>query len=316
MTINNKTYAQPNIALVIFRALGADPGPHTLDDLYAICAPPAAIAAASVSSADFDPEGTWRTGIKESVEILTDFRIVESKGGQHRLAESLEPIPPHETDRRYLARELRQRFLDPDQNKDLWSSDKGPRDFTRVITWYLLQNIEGAPRNFTDVAPLQRRQLAGGSNVQAMMKALPSGSREDYLVTNTRWPVFERWAVFTGLARRDVGGLLPDPTAAVAGAIKSMSSRERMPAYDFIALLAESLPVVDSGTYWRSVIDEFDEATRNSLRDRLSPSLSHALLRLADQGLIELDNRADAPDKTRFSDGTQSVLISHVEVKG
>lgn len=316
MTINNNTAALPGVAVVIYRVLREVGTVGSEDDLIGLCAPASAISAMS-SNRMGDAVGTqdsWREGVRSTSSLLKEFGVIAKDKDGVRLTPEVQGSQGDEHDVTYLARVLRARFLDGPYNKDLWSSDQGARDFTRLITWYLMQDVVDAPRDFNGVSALQHRQLSTGAQVRTFMASRPTGAREEILVTSTRWNVFERWATFTGLARADVGGLLPDPTDAIADTLLGMTTGALAPLGQFLPRIAEAIPVLDDGTYWLSVHSELDQGSKERLKGSLSPSLSHALLRLHEVGRLHLEDRADAPDKVQFVDGSRRITFSHVEV--
>ncbi len=70
----------------------------------------------------------------------------------------------------------------------------------------------------------------------------------------------------------------------------------------FVAALGEALPVIDGGVHRRAVDDCVDVPPASAGdATRLSASLSLALLRLKDEGLIDLRRVSDSPDTRALS---------------
>lgn len=316
MTINNRTWAMPSIAVVLLRMFEAHPDPLEPDAIYARVAPPAGLAAASGINQlppALGDEAKVNSGVDETLQLLLEFGVLAQSERGLALASGLPTRREGDSDRAYVGRLLRVQFLEPQHNESLWESDRGARDFSRAIAWYLMQDVESAPRNFDTAAPLQQKQI-DGAKAQAMVSSDSQSTRDYYLVTKTRWPVFIRWAVFTGFARSDLGGHLPDPTEAVEDTLNALPIEEPWPVGDFVAALSSYLPLIDGGIYWEDVRSQLTAAAAKNLGDALSSSLSHALLRLEDRNALLLTDRADAPDKKVLRDGTRRRRVSHVQV--
>jgi hypothetical protein len=148
----------------------------------------------------------------------------------------------------------------------------------------------------------QERQIIGGDRIFS---------------NDTRWGAFDRWATFLGVASRFPRGsktiLMPDPTNAVRHVLAEVLPESRTPILDFTERLAQRLPVLDGGTYRRAVEERMRPEAVLASTDALSPSLSHALLRLRDEQLLRLEDLADAPTKVQLARGFgPERTISHV----
>jgi hypothetical protein len=307
MTVNNKPNALPSVALVVFRQLKDRPEGQSPSDLVASIAPPAAVGRT--------PEEGTSNQVQSTIDLLVEFGILTEVQGRLRLPRGAAPNPkagPDVPDAEILGRLVLTSFLDPQNNgiteEELWASDQGSRDFTRGIAWFLMQDPWTGPYVYEGrggIGEAQNDQLRADER-----------RKQPLFSTSIRWDAFSRWAVFTGLARKDMVGLIPDPTTAIADVLSQHTPGSRR-AGQFLSGLATSLPVVDGGSYWRAV-----EARRSSeapfRRDHsLSPSLTHSLLRLRDRGLISLENRADAPDKValaRVNEEARREVVSHIRV--
>lgn len=230
---------------------------------------------------------------------------------------ALAPLPiQHESDSdsEYLGRIFRQLFLSSEKNwtKDegLWSSDRGARDFSRGASWFLMQDVWSGPRRYEGDPPtIQQEQ-----NTQILSR---DGKKQPLFSSGIRWEAFARWAQFTGLARRDAEGLIPDPSRAVSDAISDMNVEGKVAVRVFMENLASEIPVIDGGAYWLEVRAKMVHQDKELGLNRVSSSLTHALKRLEERGRILIRNEADAPDKMSLSPayrGERVELISHVEV--
>jgi hypothetical protein len=216
---------------------------------------------------------------------------------------------------------LRVLVLDEALNGELWEeSDGGPsqegaRDLTRALSWFLTQDVFGPPLWYEDaeasrsVDRLQSRQLTAEDRV---------------IINDNRWQSFARWAPYLGFARpvvlRERDYLVPDPTPAVVDAVAAIAEDSGAGTVDlrsFLDRLAAILPVVDSGRYRRAVEERMVTSPKSQAlpEGTLSSSLATALLRLQDQKVLELINKADYPQKTLFPDETgQLTPYSHVTI--
>lgn len=223
-------------------------------------------------------------------------------------------MDPTDNDVNHVRRVMRQRFLDrrfniTDQDA-LWDSDKGARDFTRATSWFLIQDVWKGPRIFDgDIGQEQKNK---------QLVRMPN-RKQPVFNTSIRWDAFCRWAVFLGFAVRESKGILPDPTNAVVDAITNFTNRELVPLQILLTHLAEELPVVDGGEY-RSQVEEKMLRSEGAITQgpgakELSPTLSHALLRLFDAKVLELTLLDDAETKHALSGvGSRRSVYSHVRI--
>jgi hypothetical protein len=172
---------------------------------------------------------------------------------------------------------------DDDQNGE---SDGQPlsanhsREFTRILCWLLLQDPARPPLEWT--GPEDR-------NVQQMQGQYDG---RDLVSNNNRWVNFRRWSQFLGFSRDNgKNGLIPDPTTAVQDAVAELDAgASELPVVELLGRLAEALPVIDGGAYRREVLTHVG---LEETPDVASASLSLALLRLQDAGVIGFERRAD-----------------------
>jgi hypothetical protein len=201
---------------------------------------------------------------------------------------------------------LRERVFDEELNSAPWGSQVGARDLTNALSWFLTFSADAAPtqmegreRSAKDLqeADFGPRQASRGDDDDS--GGWPIGNL-------ARWGTFRRWAPSLGFAWvTPKGNLVPDPTRAIREVMPAIL-RSEMAGKDFIAKLADAVPVLDNGRYrefvesnWRRPVPE---------HRRLTSALSDALERLRNEGRLILDDRADAPRVTR-SDGS---TFSHV----
>lgn len=301
MALLNPPQILPNVARVIFRALqGTDDDGISKDDLARQIAP------ASLPRGEGAATGPGTKGFEDTLTACTTINLVERRDDIVRLHPEL---PAAARDRRLresafvpLVLDL---VLDDRINHGLWESTEGARDLTRAIAWWLAQNPldPPSPWNEPDGADVaQERQMAGGERIFS---------------NDTRWGAFDRWATFLGVAshmpRAGKTILVPDPTLAMRSLLHEVLPESRLPILDFVERLGQRLPVVDGGSFRRAVEERMRPEAVPSSADSLSPSLSHALLRLRDEQLLRLEDLADAPTKVRLAPGFgPERTISHI----
>ncbi|KRB47076.1 hypothetical protein ASD90_01445 [Terrabacter sp. Root181] len=202
---------------------------------------------------------------------------------------------------------LRSQILSDRQNGgeklDLWASDRDMRDFTRAVSWFLVQDVWAPPGRFSAEDPTRsafHEQARQFPDVGTMGKAA-DGKKVALFNTGIRWNAFQRWAVFLGLATTDTTGgreemLVPDPTVAIRDVVHSMARPATLSVRNFVKQLTNELPVLDGGRLQEVVTQRMAQGMNPVSRERLSPALSHALQRLSDEGTLSLEPRADSPD--------------------
>lgn len=179
----------------------------------------------------------------------------------------------------------------PENNKDFWSNEGGGSDdFTRASTYLLARDVFNP--NF--------QTNEGDLNI------ILNGNRRSALI---------KWMYALGLMN---SANVADPTIL----LKSFISNERLSAeyriIDFILELAKRYPVLDSGSYKKSLEEKLTGPTYKLLdQNQLSISLSLALKRVRNQGLIELINKADSSKITLTEQGSKvGPSFSHIKVLG
>jgi len=194
-----------------------------------------------------------------------------------------------------MAALVRQAAMDAERDRDLWERDAdgflvltGALDLIRSVAWLLCLPVHESPYSWQvagrpSVADLQRQQLP------------------DLVVLNEeRWRPFVRWAVYLGFASSITGGLAPDPTRAVGDTLRHLLGGRRgewVPFAQILEALAAAMPVLDTGTYRRAVIEQGAPGTEGEV----SSSLTLAFRRLEQAGHIELEVGAGDAAKVMFA---------------
>lgn len=103
------------------------------------------------------------------------------------------------------------------------------------------------------------------------------------------------WGIFLGLLEPLGKGVITDPTRAIIGVLPELFvENDTLPIRDLITALAEHLPMLDGGEY-RQVIEPLmeEKGWQSPSQNRVSASLSHALLRLDVGFQLILDQPSD-----------------------
>lgn len=238
----------------------------------------------------------------DAVKTLAGLGVVTATGGTVVLTSAAQSLSADDV--AGFNGLLRRSALDPARNVGLAESDDldGPKDLVRALAWFLTQDPD-TPLDLHAASQLQEG---------AFHSHLPPPVAND-----VRWGRFVYWASALGFAAQpllDEGGpvrLVPDCTVAVRETVlglwkkgQSVSPRE---AVDRI--IAE-LPVLPGGAYSRSLGLAAPE-------DKVSPSLSNALLTGEKVGWITLERRADAGNVIFLADaGDTRVGVSNFTING
>jgi hypothetical protein len=218
---------------------------------------------------------------------------------------------------RWFRQELRRRILARSFNESLLSSDEGTREFTKGLSWFLAQPVEDPPVSYNPRAKGDTNSVTGLLNEQF-------GSEEgtkSILQNSSRWPPFVRWAKYLGFAtfvpNKD-SGLCPNPAEAIRDELQLI--RQALPPEadlpSLVSEIAKAIPVLDGGSY-RNEVDGLMDVRPASAgnAETLSASLSLALLRLKDDGLVELRRVSDSPATRALSlRKGHRLLYSHVQI--
>jgi len=124
------------------------------------------------------------------------------------------------------------------------------------------------------------------------------------------------WGVFLGyLTQRAPRNFVIDPTAAIQSALPSIFlAEETLTASDFVARLSKSLPMLDTGVYWKQVTAEMRRNgwTKEAPDNLLSAPLSYALERLDLAKVIRLQEKADDEGSLTLHHGRRFGLVQMI----
>ncbi|WP_432571573.1 protein DpdG [Kineococcus sp. SYSU DK005] len=181
------------------------------------------------------------------------------------------------------------------------------RDLLTALTWWCAQDPHAAPIEWSKVQELL------GHDLGADFTSFPIGN------TNP-WQSFTRWALVLGFAEQESVGegaparLVPDITRALKRILTSRAAPGVVRAQDFLTLVRECLPVVDGGRLAVQMRPHWNVPDRRAVAGAVDRALSHAILRCAEDGLVELDSLSDAA-KVNLSDAERIFSFSHVRIQ-
>lgn len=289
----NPPELRPSIVLAIVRYLDAQRGKQDSRDRLLARMAPATLGGA-------DPQ----RDVSANLSIAIEIGLVLDLGDTVRLAD--EARSEVKTELHVRPRVLREFVFSDRLNSSAWPSQRGARDLTNALSWFLTFSPSESPV-----------QMEGAVRSAQSMQTRDFGPRQGDDASNwpignsTRWQAFRRWACSLGFAWVDPNGfLVPDPTVAIRDQLpKIFGTESELTADDFINNVAHCLPVLDRGRYRQFVVENWQ---RPVAEDRgITACLTDSIARLATEGAILVDDRADS-DRVVRSDGS---TFSHVRTE-
>lgn len=291
MALLNPPELRPSIQLLIVSDLARRRGERDKEDRLLAALAPKGLGGA-------DPDRDVRVNIQSAVEL----GIMRREGDDLLLAPAMQAAARAGT--AATTASLRKHVLDASRNVGEWGSQTGARDLTNALSWLLSFPAGRGPI-----------QMEGGARSANTLQEKDFGPRQadrhdddsgGWPIGNpTRWQSFRRWACSLGFAWiAPNGALVADPTSAIRDALPTIFERDgELPAHEFVARMAQELPVLDTGAYRRFVESHWQRSVED---DRLGEALTDALERLRASGHLMFDDRADAArvtraDRTTFS---------------
>lgn len=285
-----------NMVVVLHKTLLYE-GPMNRDKLLALVAP------ASVSED--------RKMASNSLNRWTDLGLFEESDGNVRISSTL-PAPREKAKAAAsLPSTMRRQVLAQENNASFWDAEgSASADFTRAVAWMLAQDI-------------YRCVFVANHEAEAVENAQLGEESRSLFRNNTRWNGFKAWAPFLGFGtlgrypRADAFQI--DPTVAVRDSLDAVFAVcGQLAIADFMSLLAEALPVIDGGLYRREVELQLNPRHWESVKEQeISTSLSRALIRLREAGVLRLDNRSDSPTRMEMLlQGKRKLAVTHVIREG
>ena len=183
---------------------------------------------------------------------------------------------------------MRSLILAPHNNERFWeAADSRGADFTRAVSWMLAQDV-------------YQTHFVGHKDPEKIERDQILDQSKRLFQNDTRWPGFKAWAPFLGFGsagrypKNDV--FVIDPTIAMRERLDVVfNKRKELDISEFIDRFAEELPVLDRGVYRLKVESQLNPNHWVAPEPhQVSTSLSRALIRLHEAGLIWLDSRSDS----------------------
>jgi hypothetical protein len=289
VSVLKQAYAVPSRVLGVFRYLLHTRGQREQLETLVRVLSPESLGLKSDQQSDGDREGVGKDMVEATVtECVAAGLLVETDGGvtfsptlpaearNPKTAESLFPVT------------LTSLFFDPEHDTN--------HDLGLAMAWYLSLDAYSAPWNWPEV---ERAMLS-------------SGTKDLLKLNDLRYHMLEDWFCFLGLGWTYSLGekrLTPDPTHHLRARLGSLfpgPARSRHSLGDVIARLAALSPVFEGGF----LREQVPSAKAEDGANRLSTVTALGLLRLRDEGFIELYHESDAT--TLFlPDGDQDQPFSH-----
>lgn len=160
--------------------------------------------------------------------------------------------------------------------------------FLRTITVLLAQD----QLTFQTQQKSTRRLVGPGDIADAINSRLPSTLA---INASNEANTLKDWGIFLGFLEPFAGGAIADPTQAIEPLLPEVFvENNSLPVRNFISTLAGRLPMLDGGSY-RQVMEPLLEESgwQHPLGNRVSASLSHAILRLEKGLQLILEQPAD-----------------------
>lgn len=290
MSVITEAYAVPSRLIGVYRYFVARKGrAEAIESVVNLLAP----ESLRVTGKETDSEGGGRDMVRNTVrEAVAMGLLAELEGGVGLNPALLDGVKEPGAAEAALPKTLADLFFRPDCESN--------HDLGRQTAWYLAQDVCAAPGTWPEVEKAVSEQF---------------GEDRIGLTNNARYGNFEDWVYFLGFAWTHVRGgkdvLTPDPTAHLRLRLPELfpgkvNTRHALP--DVMSRLSRICPVFEGG-FLR------DEIERLFPREpsHLSSTTALGLLRLRDEGLIDLTQESDAATLL-LPDGDRVEPISHVVV--
>jgi hypothetical protein len=280
-----------SVLLALRRGLAAF-GPQTETRLLELCAPASVVP-------DGKPDLARKTLMR-----WKQMGFFRQNDGLIHLSSAIGEIAADDLDG--LRAAVLRLVLAPENNPALTSDtindDEGSKasDCTRAAAWVLAQDPYSFPSKYR----------GGVESLQDVQGVDPRAFAND-----TRWAGFAEWAVFLGLGWTAARiGFVPAPAFAVSAVLNdAFADATETGLESFLTRIAEVLPVFDGGRYRLAVESQIARPWHAARPNRISPSLSAALLSLEAKGSIRMETRSDAQQWPLLGRGGRELhAVSHV----
>jgi hypothetical protein len=284
MSVITEAYAVPSRLIGVYRYfVGRKGRTDSIDTVVNLLAPESLRSAGKES----DDEGGGRDMVSNTVREAVAMGLLvphqDDVGLNPELVETLRDPSGAEA---ALPITLADLFFAPNRDAN--------HDLGRQTAWYLAQDAFNAPRNWKDVE-------------ETIAKQFPDGRLG--LTNSTPYGNFEDWVCFLGFAWKHHSVLTPDPTAHLRLRLPQLflgkaNTPHTLP--DVLNRLSQICPVFEGG-----FLREEIERVLPREGGHLSSTTALALLRLRDEGTIDLTQDSDATTLL-LPDGDRVEAVSHI----
>jgi len=240
--------------------------------------------------------------LQELMEVCRPANLPKTETGQKRFKENLEfwleeglwqkdDTGILQKDASTREQDLPSRVLNvcinQNQNKSILEGNR-IEPFLRSISILLVQD----PLTFQGQMRGAPRHLISGEDVEDAIKSMVPSL---HINASNEGKTLLEWGEFTGFLEPFANGKIVDPTRAISPFLPEIfSETESFSIREFISALSQKLPMLDTGRYRRETESLMEKNGWNApLENRVSASLSHALLRLRAEYRIVLDQPSD-----------------------
>jgi hypothetical protein len=282
MTILNRpTDGLPSVLLTLWKCMRLRRSPYEKDELQNLCAP----KTLGTLGIEADPQQQ----VRQTITRWGQLGLWRIEGGKIKLEDQFKSIRVDEDEKanfesfRSACLSL---VLKPDNSRGLNKGQSGKSaDFCFAACWMLSQDVFTCPGGSHDSieGPLEKKQV--------FEKPYPFGN-------NTRWDGFRDWAVFFGLGywtRARTGRVFnADPAEAIRVRLTEVfGSKEELTQDAFFSALRDLLPILDQGDLRTKSEKNFGGTWRAPQANEVSPSLTRALFRLEQEGIVKIARPRD-----------------------
>jgi hypothetical protein len=290
MSVVTEAYAVPSRLIGVYRYFVSRKGrSESVETVVNLLAPESLRSTGKES----DAEGGGRDMVRNTVREAVAMGLLTEQESEVSLNPALlDAVKDPLAAEAVFPRTLSDLFFRPERDSN--------HDLGRQVAWYLAQDAYGAPGTWPEVEKVVSEHF---------------GDDRIGLTNNARYGNFEDWVCFLGFAWTHVRGgkdvLTPDPTAHLRLRFAELfpgkaNSRHTLP--DVLGRLARVCPVFEGG-FLREEIERLLPREAG----HLSSTTALGLLRLRDEGLIELTQESDAATLL-LPDGDRMEPVSHVVV--
>ena len=270
MSVYSVATASPSRVLGVLRFVLASPGQSTTRaSIEAMMTPPGWNTDRSESAPGDQESGTGRVLLQPAYKESVRLGLVEEKEKVVRLGERVNRKLISEW--RWWPLALFELLTEPANDN---------QDLCRAIAWFLAQDVTSVPATW---AAMQSKN--------EMLSALGN-------MNNASFGQVQHWAAYLGFGwrcgREKRSLFVFDPTAHLRLRLSYEfgSKRREFSATEFLKYLARWCPVLDEGDYRREL--EKEHVLEPPTQSQVSSPLSQALLRLREEGRIEMSHASDA----------------------